>query len=215
MKAAKEGVENGAGVKVLAKGAWGFVTPGTLDPRLLTDAVQEAFRMASAVSFKLKEPVKLVETKAIEDKVVARPGKDPREIPFEEKIGVALTMDKTIFNYDRRMKSCTIDYFDVTGTNYFVSSDRTYIEQDKLYVWSRILASAREADVFTSAREETGSTTGFEVFDVDTPETVGTRVAKRIIDQLKAKVPRGGTFPAAICINVVGFFIHKAFEHSD
>jgi len=56
MKAAKEGVENGAGVRVLAKGAWGFVTPGTLDPRLLTDAVQEAFKMASAVSFKVKNP---------------------------------------------------------------------------------------------------------------------------------------------------------------
>jgi len=53
------------------------------------------------------------------------------------------------------------------------------------------------------------------VFDVDTPETVGTRVAKRIIDQLKAKVPRGGTFPAVIGVNVLGFFIHKAFEHSD
>jgi len=213
VEAAKEGVENGAGVRVLAKGAWGFVTLGTLDPRLLTDAVQEAFKMASAVGFKVKEPVKLVETKAIEDKVIARPRKDPREIPLEEKIGVALTMDKTIFTYDRRMKSCTIDYLDVTGTNHFMSSDGTYIEQDKLYVWSRILASTREADVFTSAREEIGSTTGFEVFDIDTPETVGTRVAKRIIDQLKAKVPRGGTFPAVIGTNVVGVFIHEAFGH--
>jgi len=213
VEAAKEGVENGAGVRVLAKGAWGFVTLGTLDPRLLADAVQEAFKMASAVSFKVKEPVKLVETKAIEDKVVARPGKNPREIPFEEKIGVALTMDKTIFSYDKRVKSCTVDYLDMKGTNYFMSSDGTYIEQDKLYVWSRVLASAREANVFTSAREEIGSTTGFEMFDVETPETVGTRVAKRIIDQLKAKVPRGGTFPAVIGTNVVGVFIHEAFGH--
>jgi len=213
VEAAKEGTENGAGVRVLAKGAWGFVTLGTLDPKLLKQAVEEAFKMAKAASFKMKTPVKLAETKAVEDRVVAKPRKDPREIPIKEKINVALAMDKAIFDYDRRVKSCTIDYLDLTGTNYFINSDGTYIEQDKLYVWSRILASAREADVFTSGREEIGSTAGFQVFDVETPEIVGTRIAKRVVDQLKAKAPKGGTFPAVIGTNVVGVFIHEAFGH--
>jgi TldD protein len=124
VEAAKEGTENGAGVRVLAKGAWGFVSLGKLDSKLLTEAVGEAFKLAEAASFKVKTPVKLVETKALEDRVVAKSRKDPREVPIEEKIDVALTMDKTIFNYDRRMKSCTIDYLDVTGTNYFINSDR-------------------------------------------------------------------------------------------
>jgi len=213
VEAAKEGTENGAGVRVLAKGAWGFVTLGTLDPKLLTEAVGEAFKMAKAASFKVKTPVKLVETKTVEDRVVTKLGKDPREVSFKEKIDVALTIDKTIFNHDQRVKSCTIDYLDLTGTNYFINSDGTYLEQDKLYVWSRILASAREGDVFTSGREEIGSTAGFEVFDVETPENVGTMIAKRVIDQLKAKTPRGGTFPAVIGTNVVGVFIHEALGH--
>ncbi len=213
VEAAKDGIENGAAVRVLAKGAWGFVTLGTLDPRLLADAVKEAFKMASVASFKVKEPVRLAETKTIEDKVTAKPRKDPREIPLDEKIGVALTINNTIFDYDDRVKSCTIDYLDLTGTNYFMNSDGTYLEQDRLYVWSRIFASAREADVFTSGREEIGSTAGFEVFDVETPEIVGTRIAKRIVDQLEAKVPKGGTFPAVIGTNVVGVFVHEAFGH--
>ncbi|MDH5418967.1 MAG: TldD/PmbA family protein, partial [Candidatus Bathyarchaeota archaeon] len=213
VEAAKEGTESGAGVRVLAKGAWGFVSLGKLDLKLLREAVGEAFKLAKAAGSKVKTPVKLVETKAVEDRVVANPKKDPREVPIEEKIDVALTMDKTIFNYDRRIKSCTIDYLDVTGTNYFINSDGTYIEQDKLYVWSRILSSAREANVFTSGREEIGSTAGFEVFDIETPENVGTIIAKRIIDQLKAKAPKGGTFPAVIGTNVVGVFIHEALGH--
>lgn len=73
-----------------------FKVSGTLDPRLLVDAVQEAFKMASAASFKVKEPVKLAETKAIEDKVTAKPRKGPREISLDEKIGVALTINNTI-----------------------------------------------------------------------------------------------------------------------
>ena len=213
VEAAKEGTENGAGVRVLAKGAWGFVSLGKLDLKLLTEAVGKAFKLAKAASSKVKTPVKLVETKAVKDRVVAKPRKDPREIPIKEKIDVALTMDKTIFSYDRRIKSCTIDYLDVTGTNYFINSDGTYIEQDKLYVWSRILSSAREANVFTSGREEIGSTAGFEVFEVETPEKVGTMIGKRIIDQLKAKAPKGGTFPAVVGTNVVGVFIHEALGH--
>ena len=213
VEAAKEGIENGAGIRVLAKGAWGFVTLGTLDPKLLKQAVEEAFKMAKAASFKVKTPVKLVETKAVEDRVVAKPRKDPKEISIKEKINVALTIDKTIFNYDRRVKSCTVDYLDLTGMNYFINSNGTYLEQDKLYVWSRILASAREADVFTSGREEIGSTAGFEVFDMGTPENVGTMIAKRVTDQLKAKTPKGGTFPAVIGTNVVGVFIHEALGH--
>ena len=213
VEAAKEGTENGAAIRVLAKGAWGFVTLGTMDTRLLAQAVGDAFKMASAASLKVKEPVKLVETRAIEDRVIAKPRRDPREISIDEKIGIALTMDKTIFNYDERVKSCTIDYLDVTGANYFMNSDGTYVEQDRLHVWSRILASAREVDVFTSGREEIGSTAGFEVFDVETPEIVGTRIATRIVDQLKAKGPKGGTFPTVIGTNVVGVFIHEAFGH--
>jgi len=213
VEAAKEGTENGAGVRVLAKGAWGFVSLGKLDLRLLTEAVGEAFKLAKAASFRVKTPVKLVETKAVEDRVIAKPRKDPSEVPVEEKVDVALTMDKTILNYDQCIKSCTIDYLDVTGTNYLINSDGAYIEQDKLYVWSRILASAREASVFTSGREEIGSTAGFEIFDVETPEKVGTTIAKRIIDQLKAKAPKGGTFPALIGTNVVGVFIHEALGH--
>jgi len=213
VEAAKEGTENGAGVRVLAKGAWGFVSLGKLDLRLLTEAVGEAFKLAKAASFRVKTPVKLVETKAVEDRVIAKPRKDPSEVPVEEKVDVALTIDKTILNYDQCIKSCTIDYLDVTGTNYLINSDGAYIEQDKLYVWSRILASAREASVFTSGREEIGSTAGFEIFDVETPEKVGTTIAKRIIDQLKAKAPKGGTFPALIGTNVVGVFIHEALGH--
>ncbi len=213
VEAAKEGTENGASVRVLAKGAWGFVSSGTLDKKLLMEAVGEAFKLAQAASHKVKRSVRLVEAKVVEDRVVSKPKKDPAEIPIEQKIDVALTMDKTVFDYDQCIKSCTTDYLDVKGTNYYINSDGTYIEQDKLYVWARILASAREANVFTSGREEIGSTAGFEVFDVETPEKVGTMIAERVVNQLKAKTPKGGTFPAVIGTNVVGVFIHEALGH--
>jgi len=213
VEGANEGTEDGVCVRVLTNGAWGFVSLGKLDSKLLTVAVGDAVRLAKAASLGVKKPVKLADVKAVEDRVVANSRKNPQDVSMEEKIDATLAMDKIIFGYDKRIRSCTISYLDVTGTNYFVNSDGTFIEQDKLYVWSRILASARENSIYASAREEIGSTSGYEVFDTETPEKVGTMLAKRVVEQLKAKTPKGGSFPAVIGPNVVGVFMHEAMGH--
>ena len=213
VEAAKQGIENGVALRVLVGGAWGFASVGALDVATLTDAVSDACKMAKAASLRIKTPVKLIETKAVEDKFMVKPRKDPSKIPIEDKINTTLTMSNTILGCDNRVKSCTIDYLDLTGTNYFINNEGTYIEQDKLYVWSRIIATAKEANIFTFSREEIGSTSGYEIFDVETPEIIGKKVAKRAVDQLKAKPPKGGTFPAVLGPNVVGVFAHEAFGH--
>lgn len=213
VEGAKQGTESGAGIRALVDGAWGFVSLGKLEQKPLKDAVEEAVKLAKAASLQVKSPVKLAEVKAVEDRVVANSKKNPRDVSMQEKIANALTMDKAALGFDSRIKSCTISYMDVTGTSIFVNSDGTCIEQDKMYVWSRILASAREGSVFASAREEIGATSGYEVFDSETPEKIGTMVAKRTVDQLKAKAPKGGVFPAVIGPNVVGVFIHEAMGH--
>jgi len=213
VEAAKEGIENGAAIRVLVNGAWGFASSCSLDVKTLVDVVSEACRMAKVASQKLKNPIKLVESKAFEDSVSANPKKDPSKIPIEDKIRITSTIAETMLGYDKRVKSCTVDYLDLAGTNYFMNNEGAYIEQDKLYVWSRILVTAKEGEVFTFSREEVGSTSGYEVFDIEAPEIVGERAAKRAIEQLKAKTPKGGTFPVVLGPNVVGVFVHEAFGH--
>ncbi|MCS7115800.1 MAG: TldD/PmbA family protein [Nitrososphaerota archaeon] len=213
VEAVKEGIENGVALRVLVDGAWGFASAGTFNLETLTGALSDACKMAKAASTRLKNPIKLVECKAFEDKVLAKPRKDPSQISMEDKIKTTLTVANAILNYDRRLRSCTIDYLDLAGKSYFMSNEGAYIEQDKLYVWSRITATAREADILTFSREEIGSTAGYEVFDVETPETVGEKVAKRAVEQLKAKPPKGGRFKAVLGPNVVGVFVHEAFGH--
>jgi len=172
-EAARQGIENGAALRVLVKGAWGFASVGTLDPKTLENTVSDACMMAKAASLRLKKPIKLVEAKAIEDKVSTAPRKDPSKISIEEKINTTLSMSNTIMEHDNRIKSCTIDYLDLTGKTHFMNNEGTFIEQDKLYVWTRLLATASEGNIYTFSREEIGSTAGYEVFDTKTPEIVG------------------------------------------
>ncbi len=213
VEAAKQGIEDGVALRVLVNGAWGFASVGFLDVAALTSAVSDACKMAKAASARLKTPIKLAEAKTIEDHVQVKPKKSPSEVCMEAKIGTALAVNKTILTFDKRVKSCTMDYLDLTGTSYFVNSEGTCIEQDKLYVWARVTASAVSKGVFAFSREEIGSTAGYEVFDRETPQLIGEKVAKRAVEQLKAKTPKGGVFPVVLGSNVVGVFVHEAFGH--
>jgi TldD protein len=212
VEAAKQGIENGVALRVLVNGAWGFASVGSLDAEVLMNAVSDACKMAKNAGSRLKTPIKLAETKTVEDRVQIKPKKKPSTILMEDKINTALSINKATLGYDKRIKGCTIDYLDLTGTNYFANSEGTRIEQDKLYVWSRITATAASKGVFTFSREEIGSTAGYEVFD-SAPESIGEKVAKRSIQQLGAKSPKGGKSQVVLGPNVVGVFVHEAFGH--
>ena len=213
VEAAKQGIENGAALRVLVNGAWGFASVGSLDQKVLTEAILDACAMAKAASTRLKNPIKLAAAKPVEDHVVIKPKKNPAEISVEDKIKTASDITQVAMKWDKRIKSCTVDYLDLAGTSYFATNEGAYIEQDKLYVWSKATASALQNGVYTFSREEIGSTVGYELFDTETPQAIGERLAKRAVIQLGAKAPKGGKFPVVLGPNVVGVFVHEAFGH--
>jgi len=213
IEAAKQGIENGVALRALVNGAWGFASVGSLNSEILMAALSDACTMAKTASLQLKNPIKLAETKPVEDHVQIKPKKNPKEISIEDKIKTASATNHFALNLDKRVKSCTIDYLDLSGTTYFANTEGTYIEQDNLYVWSKMTASAKQDGVFTFSREEIGSTAGYEIFDAQTPEALGERLSKRAISQLNAKAPKGGGFPVVMGPNVVGVFVHEAFGH--
>ncbi len=213
VEAAKQGIENGVALRVLVNGAWGFASIGSLRSEVLQTAISDACAMAKAASARVKAPISLAKSKITEDHVILKPKKNPAEVPIEEKIRNAEKVTHVAMNFDKRVKTCTIDYLDLTGTSFFANSEGTYIEQDKLYVWSRLTASAQQNGVFTYSREEIGSTAGYELFDVETPESLGEKIAKRAVIQLKAKPAKSGKFPVILGPNVVGVFVHEAFGH--
>jgi TldD protein len=175
--------------------------------------MNDACTMAKTASSRLKNPIKLAETKLIEDKISIKPLKDPSEITIQEKVKTASDTTRIAMKTDKRIKSCTFDYLDLKGTSLFINSQGSCIEQDKLFVWTRITASASQAGIFTFSRDELGSTAGYELFDEETPDAIGERIAKRAVSQLKAKSPKGGNYPVVLGPNVVGVFVHEAFGH--
>jgi TldD protein len=213
VEAAKQGIENGVALRVLVNGAWGFASVGSFENEILLTAAANACTMAKTASQRLKTPIKLAATKTITDHVEAKAKRNPADIAMEDKIKDVSQINKTIQKFDGRIKSCSVDYFDLTGSTSFVNNEGSSIEQDKMYVWARITASAESKGVFTFSREEVGSTLGYEIFDTQPPEQIGETVAKRAIAQLSAKSLKGGKAPVVLGPNVVGVFVHEAFGH--
>jgi TldD protein len=213
VEVAKQGLESGVALRVLVNGAWGFASVGSLDQNILMQAVADACGMAKLASARLKNPIKLAPTKTIQDRVTTSPKKNPSDIAMEDKIKTAFTINKTSLAYNSQIKSCSVDYMDLMGNSTFVNSEGTCIEQDKLYVWSRLTASAEAGGVFTFSREEIGSTSGYELFDEQSPEELGKKVAERAVQQLTAKSVKGCKSPVVLGPNVVGVFVHEAFGH--
>ncbi|MCD6484583.1 MAG: TldD/PmbA family protein [Candidatus Odinarchaeota archaeon] len=212
VESVNQGIEGGVAIRVLADGMWGFASISKIDYATLRDAIDSAFRMAKVASKMKMQPVELAEVKTVDDKVRIKPDIDPRDVSIEEKISILMTLNDKLYEFDG-VKSCIISYADIVATQYYVNTDGTRIEQDKIYVWSRISATARKGDIVATAREEVGSNRGFKIWKIRTPESVAELMGKRLMNQFKAKTPKGGAFPAVLGPEVVGVFTHEAFGH--
>jgi TldD protein len=206
-------IEQGVAVRVLADGAWGFVSMGDLGS--LDGAVENAYKMAKAAAPTRREPIALSDLKAVSDVEEIKVVRDPRHVPIEEKIGYMESMTKVIKGYDPRITAVTVKVRSASGKKYLATSDGTRIQSDVMLVWSYPWVTGREGDRLSAARHEEASTTlGWEYFeDFATPEFMGEEVARRVKLQLGGTPPKAGSFPCVIGPRVVGTLAHEALGH--
>ncbi|UCH57639.1 MAG: TldD/PmbA family protein [Candidatus Bathyarchaeota archaeon] len=206
-------IERGVAVRVLADGAWGFVTTGDLES--LNRAVKDAYSMARAAAPTRKEQISLAETKAYQDEVEIKVERDPRHVPVEEKVKYMLDTTDVIRGFDPRITAVTFRVRTASGKKYLVTSEGTRIQSDVMLVWSYPWATGREGDRLSSARFEDASThQGWEYMEtVATPEAIGRAVGKLVKLQLEGVAAKGGSFPCVLGPRVIGVLAHEALGH--
>ncbi len=204
--------ETGAGIRVLANGAWGFSTNNSLKQTDLEKSIKSALKMAKAMGKSIREPVKLAETKPAEDKIKVALKKDPKDIDISTKINNLTTINKACFDFDKRIKSVTLRYADLATDQTLATTEGTFIEQEKIVVSNYCWVTGKSNGIMASARDEIGNH-GYELYDADPPEKIADRVSKRVIQQLEAKTPKSGEHPAIIGTDIVGVLAHEALGH--
>jgi len=204
--------ETGAAIRVLAKGAWGFSTTNSLARSDLEKSATSTFRMASTAGPSVREPGKLAPVKTVEDRVRVDLKKDPKNIDVSTKIENLLRIDKSCFGFDKRIRSVTVNYADLTTEQTLATSEGSFVEQQKMFVWNYCWVTGKSNGIMASARDEIGAH-GYELYDDEPPEKIAERVSRKVTQQLEAKTPKGGSQPAVIGTNIVGVFAHEALGH--
>lgn len=212
MEAVTVASEVGAGVRVLAKGAWGFSTTNSLIRKDLRESLKAALKMASTAGKKVREPVNLANVKVIEDKVRVLVKKDPRDVDISTKINTLLEINKSCYDFDKRIKSVTLNSANLTTEQTFANSDGSFIEQEKMIVWNYCWVTGKSGAVMASARDEIGAH-GYELYDEHLPQKIAERVGKKVIQQIEAKPAKSGPHMAIIGTDIVGVLAHEALGH--
>ncbi len=213
IEVARDIYSSGVGIRVIVDGAWGFATTNKFSKEDLIRSVRNAISMARGSSKLIRRKVALAEVDVVEDKIKANVSKDPANISPEEKLEYTLDVNQTIFDLEKRVKSVQTRYSDEKIFQTYANSEGTYIEQEKIYVYFGADAMAVENGIKASAREDFGSIKGYDIIYENEVENFSSILVERLRKQLKAKVAKGGSFPAVIGPKVIGLFTHEAFGH--
>lgn len=202
----------GASVRVLYKGTLGFASTSKVDYEGLRNAIDSALRFAKAL-IGSSRPVNIYRVSSRHDIVKYYLDVDPRDVDIGVKIGDLKELNKLITSMCRSIKTITLRYMDMVGKTIYVSSEERYIEQHTSYTWLYLWVTGRERNIIASARHEMGTRKGYVIFRKFPQEQIANIIVNRINNQLKAKTPKGGMFPAVLAPEVVGVFTHEAFGH--
>jgi TldD protein len=131
----------GAGVRVIAAGAYGFAATNSLDPDAVANAARQAVAIAKANARLQTEPVRLAPVKGVGEVAWATPfTRDWRTVAVKDKAEMLIAANKA--GLDAGASFMTANLFQVNQQKYFASTDGSYIDQDIHRLWAPITATA-------------------------------------------------------------------------
>jgi TldD protein len=124
----------GAGVRVLADGAWGFAATSSLRTDSIAATAAEAVAIAKANAKLQTEPVRLAAVKGVGEVRWQTPlTKNAFLVPLSEKVDLLLDVNRAALEAGASFIDSRL--FQVNEQKYFASTDGSYIDQDVHRLW--------------------------------------------------------------------------------
>src|SRR5690606_33257418 len=124
----------GAGVRVVAGGAWGFAATNRLDVDAVARAARQAVAIARANARVQAEPVRLAPAPAHGEVSWRTPiARNGMEVPIRDKLELLLSVNAAAMEAGASFVNSRM--FLVNEQKYFASTDGSYIDQDVHRIW--------------------------------------------------------------------------------
>ena len=131
----------GIGIRVIAKGSWGFAATSDLSNDAVAKATAQAIAIAKANARLRSEPVQLAPVKGVGEVSWKTPiVKNAMEVPIKDKVDLLLGVNAEAIKAGASFVNSTL--FAVNEQKYFASTDGSYIDQDVHRIWAPMNVTA-------------------------------------------------------------------------
>ncbi|MHB8119204.1 MAG: TldD/PmbA family protein [Methanothrix sp.] len=197
----------GAAVRALFGGAWGFVTTDNVTD--LGEEIDLAKRIARKIDW--REDLTLAE--APPGRSVAIPvKKDPKNLSLEEKVALLREIEDAA--KVKGVSSTQAVYSEMEITASYSSSEGLDLESKTTRMGFVISAVAHRNGLYQTDGEGRSGVGGLELFDREDPIALARVVGETAVALLDASMPKGGTYPVLLDQELAGVFVHEAVGHA-
>jgi TldD protein len=197
----------GASVRALYGGAWGFVTTDSVD------GLEEEIDLARRIARKIdrQEELRLAEAPAGKSITVAVK-KDPKALSLEEKVGLLREIEDAA--KVKGVSSTQAVYSEMELVSHYSSSEGLDLESKTTRMGFMVSAVAHRNGLYQTDGEGRAGVGGLELFDREDPVALARVVGETAVALLDAQAPRGGTYPVVLDQELAGVFVHEAVGHA-
>lgn len=142
-----QGISNsesyGVGIRVIARGTWGFAATNDVTPDGIAKAAVQAVAIAEANSRLQAEPVRLAPAPSYGEVSWSTPIiTNAMDVPVQEKVDLLLAVNDTALKAGARFINSQLAI--VNEQKYFASTDGTYSDQDIHRIWPTFTVTATD-----------------------------------------------------------------------
>ncbi|HNX09489.1 MAG TPA: TldD/PmbA family protein, partial [Methanothrix sp.] len=197
----------GAAVRALCRGAWGFVTTDHVTD--LDREIDSARQIARKING--HEDLKLAFSTPGKSMTVPVK-KDPGNLSLEEKVAILREIEDAA-----RVKGVTSTqavYSEMDAIIHYQNSEGLDLESKMTRVGFFISAVAHRDGIYQTDAEVRSGVGGLEVLERQDPIALAREVGTTAVSLLDAAAPKGGTYPVVLDQELAGVFVHEAVGHA-
>jgi TldD protein len=202
------GISQGAGVRVISGNKTGYAYTDEITEEKLMRAAEVASYVARNGNQITPVAVAVAERQSFV--TVKQP---LAEIADEKRIEIIKRADQAAKDYDPRIKMAMIDYNDEIRGRVIVNSEGLYLKDELPMLFFIVQAMSDDGKARHMARERLSNHSGFEMFEVVTPETVAKNAAREAIAMLAAQDAPAGIMDVVMQNGWGGVLAHEAIGH--
>jgi TldD protein len=202
------GISQGTGVRVISGNKTGYAYTDEITEEKLLRAAEVASYVA--LNGNTVSPVNIAGVERPSFITVKQP---LAEIADEKRIEVIKRADQAATDYDPRIKMAFINYNDEIRSRVIANSEGIYLRDELPLLFFIVQVMSDDGKARHMARERLSKHSGFEMFEMVSPETVAERAAREAIAMLDAEEAPAGMMDVVMQNGWGGVLVHEAVGH--